>query len=108
MDTNRAVVALSALAQESRLNVFRRLVELGLEGAYAGELAELLQIPGNTMSFHLKAVSQAGLITSEAQGRYIRYRADVTAMQDLMGFLSDHCCGGDPSKCAPVTKRKRA
>ena len=106
MKTNEAVVALSALAQESRLTVFRRLVELAPDGAFAGELAEFLEIPGNTMSFHLKALTQAGLISAESQGRHIRYRADVDRMQDLVGFLSDNCCGGQP--CVPQSRKKRA
>ena len=106
MKTNEAVTALSALAQDSRLTVFRRLVELAPDGAFAGELAEFLEIPGNTMSFHLKSLSQAGLITAEQQGRYIRYRADLEKMEGLVGFLTDNCCGGQP--CAPQTKKKRA
>lgn len=102
MDNQSAVSALAALAQESRLLVFRRLVELGPEGAFAGELADYLQIPANTLSFHLKTLSHAGLISAESMGRFIRYRADFEQMQSLLGFLSDHCCGGQPELCAPV------
>ena len=102
METINAVAALAAIAQESRLAVFRRLVELGPEGAFAGELAEYLQVPGNTLSFHLKTLSHAGLVSAEPLGRNIRYRADFERMQALVGFLGDHCCGGQPELCAPV------
>ncbi|MDO5610604.1 MAG: helix-turn-helix domain-containing protein [Pseudomonadota bacterium] len=91
MDNKNAVTALAALAQDSRLSVFRRLVELGPEGAFAGELADFLDIPANTLSFHLKALAHAGLVGAEPSGRHIRYRADFCRMQDLLGFLSDNC-----------------
>jgi DNA-binding transcriptional ArsR family regulator len=102
MDTPAAVTALAALAQPHRLAVFRRLVELGPEGAFAGELAGHLAIPANTLSFHLKALQQAGLIAPEPRGRHIRYRADFQAMRSLVGFLTENCCGGDASLCAPA------
>ena len=102
MDTDTAVTSLAALAQPHRLAVFRRLVELGPEGALAGELAEHLAIPANTLSFHLKSLQQAGLIVPEPRGRTIRYRADFAAMRGLVGFLTDNCCGGDASLCAPA------
>jgi ArsR family transcriptional regulator, arsenate/arsenite/antimonite-responsive transcriptional repressor len=108
MDTPAAVTALAALAQPHRLAVFRRLVELGPEGAYAGELAEHLAIPANTLSFHLKALQQAGLIAPEPRGRHIRYRADFAAMRALVGFLTDNCCGGDASLCAPAEAPAKA
>jgi len=102
METTTALSALSALAQPHRLAVFRRLVELGPDGAFAGELAELLAIPANTLSFHLKTLQQAGLIQPEPLGRNIRYRADFEAMRSLVGFLSENCCGGDESLCHPI------
>ena len=102
MDTNRAVIALSALAQASRLAIFRHLVELGPDGSHPGDLAERLGIPPNTLSFHLKTLSHAGLIDAEHSGRFIRYRADFAAMQALVGFLTENCCGGDAAKCAPA------
>lgn len=108
MDSNNAVIALAALAQASRLAVFRRLVSLGPDGALAGELAQYLDIPANTLSFHLRALHQAGLVTAETLGRNIRYRADFEHMQALLGFLSDHCCGGRPELCAPVTQQSCA
>lgn len=102
MDTPTAAVALAALAQPHRLAVFRRLVELGPDGALAGELAGHLAIPANTLSFHLKTLQQAGLIAPEARGRNIRYRADFDAMRGLVGFLTENCCGGVDSLCAPA------
>jgi ArsR family transcriptional regulator, arsenate/arsenite/antimonite-responsive transcriptional repressor len=102
MDSENAVVALAALAQASRLAVFRRLVELGPEGAHPSELAQALDIPANTLSFHLKTLAQAGLVTAEPSGRHIRYRADFARMQGLVDFLTRNCCGGDMSRCAPA------
>lgn len=101
MDAKAAVPALAALAQASRLAVFRWLVERGPEGACPGEIGEKLDIPAATLSFHLKALQHAGLIDADRSGRFIRYRANFDAMQALVEFLSQNCCGGDPSKCAP-------
>lgn len=108
MDTNTALAALSALAQPHRLAIFRWLVERGPDGAYAGEIAERLGIPATTQSFHLKTLHQAGLIHAEPQGRNIRYRADFEAMRGLVGYLTDNCCGGDPSLCEPATAPGKA
>jgi DNA-binding transcriptional ArsR family regulator len=102
MDSETAVPALAALAQPSRLAVFRWLVELGPEGACPGDIAGKLGIPAATLSFHLKALQQAGLIEADKSGRFIRYRANFAAMQALIDFLRKDCCGGDPSKCAPA------
>ncbi len=103
MDNDRAVIALAALAQQSRLSVFRRLVALGPAGAFAGELAGYLQIPANTLSFHLKTLAHAGLVVAQSQGRHVSYRVDFVQMQSLMGFLNDHCCAGQPELCAPAS-----
>lgn len=103
MDNKSAVAALAALAQASRLAVFQTLVGLGPEGANPSELAQQLDIPANTLSFHLKTLSQAELITSEQTGRFIRYRANFEQMQGLVDFLTRNCCGGDMSKCAPAS-----
>ena len=102
MDSETAVPALAALAQPSRLAVFRWLVELGPEGACPGDIAGKLAIPAATLSFHLKALQRAGLIEADKSGRFIRYRANFAAMQALVDFLSKDCCGGDPSRCAPA------
>ncbi len=101
MDMKNAVTALSALAQASRLEVFRHLVSLAPDGANPGDLAQTLGIPANTLSFHLKALSQAGLIDAEQSGRYIRYRANIEQMQTLVDFLTQTCCAGNPGQCVP-------
>jgi DNA-binding transcriptional ArsR family regulator len=108
MDTVSAVTSLAALAQPHRLAVFRRLVELGPDGALAGDLAAHLGVPANTLSFHLKTLQQAGLIAPEPRGRNIRYRADFTAMRGLVDFLTDNCCSGDASLCAPANGQAKA
>ncbi|KFN45461.1 hypothetical protein N790_02300 [Arenimonas malthae CC-JY-1] len=102
MEMKHAVTALAALAQPSRLLVFRHLVELAPEGAHPGDIAARLEMPPNTLSFHLKTLSQAGLIDAEQSGRFIRYRANIAGMQALVGFLTETCCGGDPGQCIPT------
>ena len=97
-----AVDVLSALAQPSRLAVFRYLVEVEPQGAYPGDIAGKLDIPANTLSFHLKALLHAGLISADQQGRFIRYRANLARIRTLVGFLTENCCGGDLAKCAPA------
>lgn len=101
MDTNPTVVALAALAQSSRLSVFRWLVRRGAEGAYPSDMASKLDLAPATLSFHLKALQHAGLIDAEHSGRFIRYRANISTMQALIDDLTKNCCGGDPSKCLP-------
>jgi len=108
MDTNSALSALSALAQPHRLALFRHLVALGPDGAFAGELAEHLGIPANTLSFHLKALQHAALVQPEPKGRNIRYRADFVAMRGLVDYLTENCCGGDVSLCLPTAASARA
>lgn len=108
MDTNSAIAALAALAQPHRLALFRHLVTLGPDGAFAGELADHLGIPANTLSFHLKALQHAALIQPEPQGRNIRYRADFVAMRGLVAYLTDNCCGGDASLCLPTAAPAKA
>jgi len=104
MDTKNAVTAMAALAHASRLTIYRHLVELGPEGAYPSDLAQKFDIPNATLSFHLKALSHAGLIEAEKSSRNIRYRANFEEMQALVDFLTQNCCGGDPSKCAPEVR----
>lgn len=101
MEISSAVNLLGALAQESRLSVFRLLVEAGPQGLSAGEISEELGIPASTLSFHLKDLNHAGLLDSERQGRSIIYRANYAAMNDLLQFMQHNCCqrsGGKPSK----------
>jgi ArsR family transcriptional regulator, arsenate/arsenite/antimonite-responsive transcriptional repressor len=100
MQTRHALAALAALAQASRLAVFRHLVQAGPGGGYPGDIAQALGSP-STLSFHLKALAQAGLVEAEPQGRSILYRADFAAMRGLVDYLTENCCGGDAAACAP-------
>src|ERR1700682_3578231 len=102
MNTKRAIPALAALAQETRLAIFRLLVERGPEGLAAGEIAEKLALPASSLSFHLAQLRQAVLILQQRQSRSLIYSVDFTAMNALMGFLTENCCGGDSAACAPV------
>ncbi|MDE2149814.1 MAG: helix-turn-helix transcriptional regulator [Gammaproteobacteria bacterium] len=94
MKTNAAVVRLAALAHGRRLEVFRRLVQAGPEGLSAGGLAQGLKLPAPTLSFHLKALSHAGLVKARQDGRFIYYSADYAAMNALLGYLTENCCAG--------------
>lgn len=101
MKTSQAVIALSALAQESRLEVFRLLVRIGPDGLPAGQIAERLKIPPATLSFHLKELSHAGLVESRKEGRLVIYAINTKGINCLMGFLMEDCCQGRPELCAP-------
>lgn len=101
MEIKQAVTALMALAQESRLGVFRLLVPAGEAGLPAGEIAERLGIPSATLTFHLKELSHAGLIASRREGRSIIYSLRAEAMRDLLTFLARDCCQGQPELCGP-------
>jgi len=96
MDTKQTLAALSALAQESRLAVFRLLVQVGPEGMAASKIGERLDIAPSSLSFHLKELSHAGMISSRQDGRFVIYSADIDAMNGLIGFLTENCCGGVP------------
>jgi ArsR family transcriptional regulator, arsenate/arsenite/antimonite-responsive transcriptional repressor len=98
METKQAVQSLSALAQESRLAIFRLLVKAGPEGMAAGSIGEKLELPPATLSFHLAGLVRAGLATSRQEGRFVIYSADYPAMNALVGFLTENCCGGRSCK----------
>jgi DNA-binding transcriptional ArsR family regulator len=98
MEKQNAVAALAALAQETRLDVFRLLVRAGNEGMAAGEISAELDIPAATLSFHLKELRSAGLALCERDGRSRIYRPDFKAMQSLVGFLTESCCRGAPRR----------
>lgn len=100
MKIGLAVEALAALAQESRLAIFRLLVQAGQEGVAAGVLGEKLGIPPATLSFHLKNLSHAKLINSRTEGRYVIYSADYNEMNKLIDYLTEHCCAGDSIQCS--------
>jgi len=102
MEAKGALAALGALAHETRLELFRHLVVVGPAGAAAGALAERFDLPPATLSFHLKALSDAGLAVGTRAGRQIRYAADYRAMDALIGYLNDNCCAGEAAGCAPV------
>ncbi|WP_326543582.1 ArsR/SmtB family transcription factor [Pseudorhodoferax sp.] len=89
-----AVRSLAALAQALRLRLFRTLVVAGPKGLTPGTLADQLDVAGNTLSFHLKELTHAGLVTQERQGRYLVYRASFTTMNQLLGYLTENCCEG--------------
>lgn len=100
MEKSNAIAALSALAQDHRLDVFRLLVQAGVAGLPAGDIAERLGLPSPTLSFHLAQLKQAGLIGVRRDGRRLHYAADYDGMNALMGYLTENCCAGDPAACA--------
>jgi DNA-binding transcriptional ArsR family regulator len=102
METDTALRALSALAQENRLAVFRLLVKAGPDGMAAGDIARKLKTAANTMSAQLLLLSNAGLIRARREGRSIIYAADFDQMGALLLFLTEDCCGGKPEICAPL------
>ncbi len=111
MKNLEVVGALAALAQGSRLAVYRLLVKRGPAGFAVGEISEKLEIPGPTLSFHLKELAQAGLVTARKESRFVYYAANFERMNALVAYLTENCCGGvacEPA-CAPgiATERKR-
>lgn len=107
MDISTAVLNLAALAQESRLQIFRLLVQSGPEGLCVGDIGEQVGIAPATLSFHLKELYRAGLITSRKESRHIYYAPDFAVMNSLIAYLTENCCGGSPcdAVCAPSPKR---
>jgi len=101
METKQAVQALSALAQDTRLGIFRLLVQAGPQGMAAGQIGDKLDLAPATLSFHLAGLHRAGLAQSRQEGRFVIYTADFQAMNALVGFLSENCCGG--ASCQPST-----
>ena len=106
MKITAALEALSALAHETRLGVFRYLVSAGPEGAPAGAISTKLKLPAPTLSFHLKHLEQAGLIRSRRESRNIIYAADYDRMRALLSFLMEDCCRGRPEICNVTSARK--
>lgn len=105
METSNALVALAALAQETRLAVYRLLLEHAPDGLPAGQVAEALQLAPASLSFHLKELSRAGLVGATQEGRFVWYRADIDAMKGLVAYLTENCC---KSGVACVVTRKAA
>jgi ArsR family transcriptional regulator, arsenate/arsenite/antimonite-responsive transcriptional repressor len=90
------------LASGVRLDIYRLLIKQGPEGMVSGQIANALAIPANTASFHLKALSQAGLLSVQQESRFQRYRANVPLMSELIAYLTEECCGGHPDQCVDL------
>ena len=112
MKTAEAIKALAALSQESRLGIYRLLVQQGPEGLTVGTIAERMDMAGATLSFHLKELAHAGMVTARQDGRFIHYSANYRAMSGLMDYLTENCCQGEACAvdCKPKAspQRKRA
>jgi DNA-binding transcriptional ArsR family regulator len=104
MEISAAVTALGALAQETRLSIFRLLIEAGPEGISAGRIGETLEVPAATLSFHLKELTRPGLVSSRQERQFIYYAVDFERMAELMTFLTQNCCQGMPEKCLTVVE----
>jgi ArsR family transcriptional regulator len=102
----QVVTALSALAQPTRLAIYRLLVEHGPEGIAAGQVAEKLKVAPATLSFHFKTLSHAGLIESRQDGRFVYYAANFKVMNNMVAYLTENCCGGDQAACAVPARKK--
>ena len=100
MEVKSAVAALAALAQDSRLAIFRTLVQAGPAGLPAGKIGEATGIPPSSLTFHLKELAHANMVSSQQQGRFVIYAANYSTMNALLAFLTENCCGGNP--CPPV------
>ena len=104
MDSKHAVSSLAALAQESRLRIYRLLVEAGPTGLAVGEIGASLKVAPATLSFHLKELFHAGLVTTRQEGRFIYYSANYERMNQLLGYLTENCCVSDCVGCSPESK----
>ena len=104
MTDETAVAAFGALAQDTRLAIYRRLVEAGPAGLAAGAIAEAMGVPAPTLSFHLAQLRGAGLITQRRESRSLIYAVDIAHMNGLIGFMTERCCGGQPGLCLPQPK----
>jgi ArsR family transcriptional regulator len=99
MEKSNVLMALAALAQESRLDIYRLLVQAGAEGLPAGHIGEQLGLPSATLAFHLKQLKYAGLVTFTREGRSLIYAAVYPAMNGLLAYLTENCCQGNPAAC---------
>ena len=102
METRTATTIFESLSSGWRLEAFRLLVRQGPEGMVAGDIASALDISPSSLSFHLKALAHAGLVSVEQEGRFQRYRANIPLMLDLIAYLTEECCSGQPEKCADL------
>jgi ArsR family transcriptional regulator len=108
MESNAVVAALGALAQGTRLEIFRRLVVSGSRGLSVGQIAEYVATAPATLSFHLKELVHAGLISARQEGRFIFYCANYVAMAELLAFLTENCCAGDGESCTTAVCKPSA
>lgn len=99
MERTNVIAGLAALAQDTRLDIFRLLVQAGNEGRPVGHIGEKLGLPSATLSFHLNQLKHAGLVTFRREGRSLIYMADFAAMSGLMAYLTENCCGGQAADC---------
>ena len=99
MNKNTAITIFESLSSPVRLDVYCLLIKQGIEGMVAGEVATTLEVPSTNLSFHLKALTHAGLINVEQEGRFLRYRANLPVILELIAYLTDECCGGKPQVC---------
>ena len=104
MERTTATTVFETLSSGHRLDVFRLLVKQGPQGMVAGEIGATLGLPPTNLSFHLKSLAHAGLVSVEQQGRYQRYRANLPLMLDLIAYLTEECCGGHPEQCAGLPR----
>ncbi len=104
MKADKAVAALNAIAHEHRLAVYRMLVQRGPDGLSAGEIADRIGVPPSSLTFHLQQLLHAGLVTQRRLGRQLFYATDFAAMNGLVSYLTENCCGGDKDSCAPACK----
>ena len=102
MKKDIAVTIFESLSSGLRLEAYRLLMRKGREGLVAGEIASALNVPPTNLSFHLKALTQAGMLTVEQEGRFQRYRANIPLMLELIAYLTDECCAGNPEQCADL------
>lgn len=106
MEKETVIAALGALAQETRLDIFRLLVQAGGGGLAVGQIGDRLGLPSATLSFHLTQLRQAGLVTFRREGRSLIYAAEYAAMNDLVAFLTENCCGIGPDACRPPAESR--
>ncbi len=104
MEKSTATSVFESLSSGVRLDVFRLLIKTGPDGLVAGDIASALAVPPTNLSFHLKALTQARLLTVEQEGRYQRYRANMPLMLDLIAYLTEECCAGNPQQCVDLRK----
>ena len=107
MKTHVASSLFEALSSDIRLEIFRLLVKYAPDGLVAGEIATQLNIPANNLSFHLKNLTHSGMVSMEKEGRFLRYRASIPLMLELVAYLTKECCQGNPCKCQGYREQSR-